>query len=57
MRLGRRLHDAGVIERTFSRPIPVIVHELEYYDAIETINREANPGPLVADFLRWMKEG
>jgi hypothetical protein len=55
VRLGRRLHDAGVIERTFSRPIPVIVHELEYYDEIATLNKEVNPGPLIAAFLDWIE--
>lgn len=28
----RRLHADGDIERIFGRPIPVIIHELEYYD-------------------------
>ena len=43
-----------MIERTFGRPIPVILHELEYYDAILALNREANPPGLLDGFEAWM---
>jgi hypothetical protein len=55
VRLVRRLHETGVIERSFGRPIPALIHELEYYDDIAEQNRVANPPELVAEFDRWVK--
>jgi hypothetical protein len=54
---ARRLHDQGDIKRIFGRSIPVIVHELEYYDAIATQNLAANPPGVADDFVRWCREG
>ena len=34
----RGLHDSGDMVAIFGRPIPVLVHELEYYDAIAMQN-------------------
>lgn len=34
VRVARQLHKTGVIRQKFSRDIPIIVHELEYYDQI-----------------------
>lgn len=56
VRVVQRLHASGVVERAFGRRLPVLIHELEYYDAIAEYNRAANPPDLVADFLRWMEE-
>jgi hypothetical protein len=52
---ARRLHDSGDIERIFGRPIPVLVHELEYYDAIAMQNLAANPPGVADDFVRWCR--
>ncbi len=45
--LTRTLHTTGVIERSAGRTVPVIVHELEYYEAIarqtEAANRPVSP--------------
>jgi hypothetical protein len=54
VRLVRRLHDGGVIERSFGRPVPAVIHELEYYDEIADQNRAANPPELIAQFTRWV---
>jgi hypothetical protein len=49
----RRLHREGDVERTFGRAIPVLIHELEYYDEIATQNLAANPEGVVPDgFVR-----
>lgn len=50
----KRLHDSGAIVTRFGRPIPVIVHELEYDDAIVNQNVEANPPDLVAGLASWL---
>ena len=56
-RIARRLHDDGVIVRVFGHPIPVILHELEYYDAVLQVNREANPPELLRGLESWMRGG
>jgi hypothetical protein len=51
----RRLHD-GDIERIFGTPLPVLIHELEYYDAIAEQNERANPSGVVpAAFVEWCR--
>ena len=55
VRVVQRLHEEGVIERVFERPIPVLVHELEYYEEIAEQNERANPAGLVADFTDWVR--
>ncbi|SHH17171.1 hypothetical protein [Massilia sp. CF038] len=52
--IARNLHTSGLIERRFGRPIPVIVHELEYYDEIVEQTAAANPPGLSAEFSAWV---
>jgi hypothetical protein len=53
--VAQRLHQ-GDVERIFGRPIPVLIHELEYYDAIAEQNLAANPAGVVPDvFVRWCR--
>jgi hypothetical protein len=54
--VAQQLHADGTIERVFGRAIPVLVHELEYYDQIAEQNRRANPAGLADDFARWIAE-
>jgi hypothetical protein len=54
VRIAQALHENGVIEQQFSRPIPVIVHELEYYDEIAVQTRSANPPGLAKEFEDWI---
>ena len=44
-----------MITRIFGRSIPVIVHELEYYDEIADQNEKANPRELVDGFVAWIR--
>jgi len=53
--LAKLLHANGIIEKKFKRPIPIIVHELEYYDQIVTQTREANPPGLAEEFAQWVE--
>jgi hypothetical protein len=52
---ARQLHGSGVISRTFGRPIPVLVHELEYYDWIADLTEAANPPGLADAFTTWIR--
>ncbi|WP_234047100.1 hypothetical protein [Streptomyces adelaidensis] len=55
--LARHLHDVGVIESTVGRRVPVIVHELEYYEGIARRTEAANPSVLADDFTAWVRNG
>jgi hypothetical protein len=56
IRIARALHENGVIEQRFSRPIPIIVHGLEYYDQIAVQTRSANPPGLAQEFENWIAD-
>jgi hypothetical protein len=50
----QRLHLDGDIERVFGRTLPVLIHELEYYEQIAIQNLAANPdGVVPAGFVAW----
>jgi hypothetical protein len=49
------LHDGGTITGKFGRPVPIIVHELEYYDEIADQTRRANPPGLTSEFEDWVR--
>src|SRR3954453_4320562 len=53
--IAQQLHAEGTITRIFGRPIPVLIHELEYYDEIAEQNLRANPDGLADDFARWIE--
>ena len=55
--LARTLHENGVIERSIGRSIPVIVHELEYYEGIARRTEQANPPGLADEFTAWVRTG
>lgn len=48
----QELHSSGFVEQCFGRKIPILIHQLEYYDEIAAQNREANNMPL-EDFTRF----
>ena len=54
VRIAQTLHSDGVIVEQFSVPLPIIVHELEYYDAIAVQTRSANPAGLTKEFEAWI---
>lgn len=54
-RLARTLHTTGVIERSVGRTVPVIVHELEYYEAVARQTEAANPPGLADEFTSWVR--
>lgn len=49
--LTRSLFDEGFIRSVFGKDIPVLIHELEYYDKPLGWTRAANPSGLADEFL------
>ncbi len=54
--LARGLHRTSVIEKAVGRPIPVLVHELEYYEQVAHLTKAANPPGLAEEFLAWTRD-
>lgn len=50
--VARRLQDEGFLKEKFGRPIPIIIHDLEYIDCTWKATEYANPNGEAADFLR-----
>lgn len=55
--VAARLHDAGIVTAIFGRPLPIIVHELEYHDQIAVQTARANPPGLADEFVSWVERG
>ncbi len=55
--VAAKLHETGTIVAVFGRPVPIIVHELEYYDAIADQTARANPPGLADEFVSWVWRG
>lgn len=51
---ARKLHSDGVIRAKFGKDIPIIVHELEYYDKPVLWTKQANPDGLAIEFENWV---
>ena len=49
----KEIHKQGVLTRKFGRELPIIIHELEYYDEIVKQNIKANGYETVKDFSEW----
>jgi hypothetical protein len=50
-RVARRLQEEGVLLGKFGRPVPIIVHDLEYAEPTTSLTAVANPGGEAAAFL------
>ncbi len=53
--VASKLHSSETILRCFKQPIPVLVHQLEYYEEIAVQNEKANPPGLCAEFVSWIR--
>lgn len=51
------LHQSGLLKNKFGKEIPVLIHELEYYDAIAEQNIWANGKELVSGFADFCIQG
>jgi len=52
----KELHESGFVKTQFGKDIPLLIHELEYYDEIAEQNKKANPAETVADFESYCGE-
>ena len=57
VQLARDLHNDGVIKSAIGKPVPVVLHELEYYEGIARRTEAANPPGLPDDFTAWVRTG
>lgn len=49
----QELHRKGIVKEQLGKEVPIIVHELEYYDLTIEWNIKCNPKPLVDEFLKY----
>jgi len=57
IKVSRALHASGIIQEVFHREVPIIVHQLEYDDAIADITESADPAGVAAEFVAWVRNG
>jgi len=55
--MTRKLFKERVIENKFGKDIPVIIHELEYYDQPISWTQKANKTSLIEEFLEAFESG
>ena len=53
IKVVKHLHCSGFINQKFNTEIPVIIHQLEYYNEIAEINKKANPNYLLKEFIEF----
>lgn len=53
----QELHKRGVIKEQLGKEVPVIVHELEYYDLPIMWTTRSNPKSLIDEFLKSYNDG
>lgn len=49
----QEIHEQGILTQKFGKEIPVIIHELEYYDEIAEQNVKANGWELIEEFVKF----
>lgn len=49
------LHADGSVVGSFGKVVPIVVHELEYYDEIAEQTERANPPGVAAAFVSWVR--
>lgn len=54
-RVVSRLHAEGCVERTFSRSLPVVIHDLDDSPETALATEHANPPGFADPFLRWQR--
>jgi len=54
--VAKKLQDSGFVKNKFGRPIPIIIHDLEYSWYVIEATRKANPNGEADIFFATMKE-
>lgn len=52
----KEIHSDGLLQRNFGRDLPILIHELEYYDEIAEQNIKANGKEIIEDFVSFCLE-
>lgn len=55
--LIQRLHKEGLVAAKAGRPVPILLHELEYYDLPISWTERANPKELIAEWVEFARKG
>lgn len=55
VRVVQGLHDSGFIQERFGKEIPILIHELEYYEEIADQNARANGDALPEGFVAFCR--
>ena len=50
----KEIHEEKILSNKFGKEIPILIHELEYYEKIAEQNIRANGEELVEDFVTWV---
>jgi len=54
IKVANKLHDENITVISNSK-VPILIHELEYYEAIAQENEKANPDGQAAEFIEWIR--
>jgi hypothetical protein len=57
VRIVNDIHNQKILTKKFGKEIPILIHELEYYDEIAEQNIRANGADLVKDFVDFCING
>ena len=49
----QEIHADRILSRKYGKELPILIHELEYYDEIVQQNIQANGTELVKKFVEW----
>ena len=55
VQISLALHNNGIIKEVFGKSIPIIIHELEYYDKPVNWTKKGNPTGIVNQFIDWVE--
>ena len=55
VKMSSELHKNGIIKKVFGKSIPIIIHELEYYDKPIDWTKKGNPTGIANEFIEWVE--
>lgn len=53
--VATKLHSENITQNKDGEKLPIIIHELEYYEAIAEQNERANPEGQADEFIKWIR--
>jgi hypothetical protein len=55
IKISSELHSSGIVKDVFDKSVPIIIHELEYYDKHVDWTKKGNPNGTVTKFVDWVE--